>query len=762
MVDSGSNVHVVFDKNDLSDSTDNSWRISQLDGGLYTTATGHLDINTLALDKHGNWCFCLLNSGAIDAGLTPLASKPLFSAQSVEAQGHANVEHGNSPGLYLHQSVVESTSVTFIPYVRDPMPGGFHYVPIFPKPADNLSFYLPSQTPIHVNLNEPVNSRSFARVIPYHASANAGELNSDCEPCDGALDDNVSDSSLAPNSGGDDAATDFDISEASPPASIRHGRGIPCLNNRINKSSKLIAELAKHGLDQQKFFRQLRDIERMHCILGHRDMSKVSQLKRHGKVVASKVPAKFLREFKRTCPICAATKRQKNRSPSNVPASVSATKPFEVVYADSSGKFKVASARNHRYFTVFVDDRTRRKVVITHKTRADLPIVLLQFVQRIGVWPSKFFVDKEGAWRHSGLQKLLLVKGSEMIKIPKNEHPSNGPAEVSVKELSKMLRAYLVDSHIPLAYWDYVVEHASLVHCMSTICPNDPSKTIFEAETGVTPNLDLLPRLGCMAVRPMSKSDRGDLKLGLLNEPGVFLGFSTVDGLTGAAILVEKSVVLADQQVAFCDEVMPFKDAGIPNNKRWSHLHRLLGELKDKTMSTLPIAQESSEAIATALPDDLFEDEVDDIASEAELKEIDSVLEQAIEISSSVPCFNPLKENDLPSTASTVGKGGTEVGSDIGSRRLRSDSAKDAEADLSLNPQPEVATEKMSSPRRGQLNGGQRIHSFDPEADVRKHKQPQFSVEEIIAEPHKLIGRKLKRFFPGFGGAIGSETAHNR
>ena len=60
-----------------------------------------------------------------------------------------------------------------------------------------------------------------------------------------------------------------------------------------------------------------------------------------------------------------------------------------------------------------------------------------------------------------------------------------------------------------------------------------------------------------------------------LNKPGVFLGFATVDGLTGAAILVEKSVVLADQQVAFCDETMPFKDAGLPNNERWSHLHRL-------------------------------------------------------------------------------------------------------------------------------------------------------------------------------------------
>ena len=51
---------------------------------------------------------------------------------------------------------------------------------------------------------------------------------------------------------------------------------------------------------------------------------------------------------------------QKNKGPSGVPASVSVTKPFQVVYVDSSGKLRVASARNHRYFTVFVDDFSRR------------------------------------------------------------------------------------------------------------------------------------------------------------------------------------------------------------------------------------------------------------------------------------------------------------------------------------------------------------------------------------------------------------------
>ena len=172
--------------------------------------------------------------------------------------------------------------------------------------------------------------------------------------------------------------------------------------------------------------------------------------------------------------------------------------------------------------------------------------------------------------------------------------------------------------------------------------------------------------------------DRGDLKLGLLNEPGVFLGFSTVDGLTDAAILVEKSVVLADQQVAFCDETMPFKDAGLPNNERWSHLHRLLGELKDKFMGTLPIAKESDETLATVSLDDLFVDEVES-TSDDQVKEINDILEHAIELSSTVPCFNPLKERDLPSSF----KGGTDVDhDDMGKRRLRSDWGKDPEAEL--------------------------------------------------------------------------------
>ena len=141
--------------------------------------------------------------------------------------------------------------------------------------------------------------------------------------------------------------------------------------------------------------------------------------------------------------------------------------------------------------------------------------------------------------------------------------------------------------------------------------------------------------------------------------------------------------------------------------------------------------------------DDLFADEVES-TSDDQVKEINDILEHAIELSSTVPCFNPLKERDLPSSF----KGGTDVDhDDTGKRRLRSNSGKDPEVALLSDPMTEVATEQMSVPRRRQQDGDQKVHSFDPEANLRKQKKPQFTVEELRAEPHKLIGRKLKRFF---------------
>ena len=70
---------------------------------------------------------------------------------------------------------------------------------------------------------------------------------------------------------------------------------------------------------------------------------------------------------------------------------------------------------------------------------------------------------------------------------------------------------------------------------MSTLCPNDPLKTIFEAETNVVPNLDLLPRLGCMSVRP-AKGQDASLVLSF------FLALDTIDVNRPDAVAAHASV----------------------------------------------------------------------------------------------------------------------------------------------------------------------------------------------------------------------------
>jgi hypothetical protein len=49
-------------------------------------------------------------------------------------------------------------------------------------------------------------------------------------------------------------------------------------------------------------------------------------------------------------------------------------------------------------------------------------------------------------------------------------------------------------------YWDFIGKHACYVNAMIRASPANPEMTIFDAETGRTPNLDIVPSIGCFCV----------------------------------------------------------------------------------------------------------------------------------------------------------------------------------------------------------------------------------------------------------------------
>ena len=161
-------------------------------------------------------------------------------------------------------------------------------------------------------------------------------------------------------------------------------------------------------LKRQK--RQLEAVMRLHEACGHRSVKRLINLKRLGRIKAANLPSHFLREFKKQCPTCLATSRKRKALP-GVAADIKEKKElskWEMVYVDSSGKFSVRSARGFHYYSVFVDRKDGEKIVICHAKKKHLPVVFLQFVRRVGVWPRVLVSDGAGEIIETKLQRQLL------------------------------------------------------------------------------------------------------------------------------------------------------------------------------------------------------------------------------------------------------------------------------------------------------------------------------------------------------------------
>ncbi len=103
-----------------------------------------------------------------------------------------------------------------------------------------------------------------------------------------------------------------------------------------------------------------------HRRCGHANLKNLVTFKRHGKVTASRLPPKFLRNYRKDCPISVAMKMRRKSLPkgSNSAHELDHLVPWEEVFTDSSGKFRRKSKQGNNYFTVFVCATTGDKITI--------------------------------------------------------------------------------------------------------------------------------------------------------------------------------------------------------------------------------------------------------------------------------------------------------------------------------------------------------------------------------------------------------------
>jgi hypothetical protein len=163
------------------------------------------------------------------------------------------------------------------------------------------------------------------------------------------------------------------------------------------------------------------------------------------------------------------------------------------------------------------------RMVIPHAKRKHFLLVYLKFAQRIQRHPRILYTDMGGENLSKAITDLWIAKDVLHLPVPKGEHFSVGSAEKAIGDLDQIQRGLSAEANALSNVWDILTEHAALIDSMVNPSPSLPSMTKFEHLYGVKPNLDMLPKVGCMRIQ--EKSDLYDQKQDQLNLPGTFFTF---------------------------------------------------------------------------------------------------------------------------------------------------------------------------------------------------------------------------------------------
>ena len=690
LVDSGANVHVLWDQCLLAHVTEQNSIINW--GGPQAStciAIGWLTIVTFCKSVTGSWKKVILTSGTHDTWVVLDAKRPIFSQVRAKLQGHRCILEGDRPGLII------SGTQTFIPFVECPE-SGFCLMPAYPPPtvsAIHNDIYASSMKVI--NLDKPATSHQI--------SAHAGEITKQA-----------------------------------------------CSKKNVGKKINLTAKLRA----RKRLIDKRADVLAVHRKCGHVHMKRLIRFKKTGKLIASRLPPKFLRAYRENCPLCLAMKRKRNSRPGvSLDLAEDEISPWQEVYCDSSGKFRVVSKAKNRYFTIFVDAKTGGKIYIAHQKKKHYPAVYLKFVQRVGRHPQVLYTDKGGEIVSIPLQRLFLARNVSHIIVPRGEHHSIGVAEKAIQDICNIMKCLLADGNIPPRFWDVVGEHATLINMMTSPSIRNSDITIFEDLYGAIPNLDLLPPVGCFAVRLMDKGYRLDTKLDPVNQSGVFLGFAHWEGIYGSQILTsDNTIVTARYQVAYDENLMPLINSDV-SNPRMKHLQKLLG--RGPPSECMPgsdsgsSALEQEEPIAPLYVD---KDTEQDQSSDDDL--VDEIMSLPDEYAN-LPPFNfldPLavqRPNLLPSQSdkSAQEQDEREPASTLStSKPRRSKRVRPSEVKASSDT---VVGSDSHAP-----------HTFTSKGQVKLPRSSPITPETLALDKSLLIGRKLLRYFPHHGGAKGLVTKY--
>ena len=131
--------------------------------------------------------------------------------------------------------------------------------------------------------------------------------------------------------------------------------------------------------------------------------------------------------------------------------------PFMILHSDVWGPSKVTTLGGSRWFVTFIDDCTKMTWVCLMKSKSDVNLLFQKFCNMIRTqYNAQVQVlrsDNGGEYLSSELQQYLEAHRIIHQTNCSNTPQQNGVAERKNRHLLEVVRASLIEAHMPLSYW---------------------------------------------------------------------------------------------------------------------------------------------------------------------------------------------------------------------------------------------------------------------------------------------------------------------
>ncbi|KAH9675580.1 retrovirus-related pol polyprotein from transposon RE1 [Citrus sinensis] len=197
-----------------------------------------------------------------------------------------------------------------------------------------------------------------------------------------------------------------------------------------------------------------------------------------------------------------------------IAASVSPV-PFMVVHSDVWGPSKVSTIGGARRFVSFIDDCSRMTLIFLMKSKGEVnslfqrfhKMVTTQFQTQIRV----LHTDNGGEYMSTAIQQFLKSQGSVHQTTCVGTPQQNGVAEQKNRHLLEVVRASLIQAHMPLSYWGEALASAAYL-INRTPSSSLGFQTLFQVlnDAIMSPNVPNLPPhvFGCVAFVHLPQQDK--------------------------------------------------------------------------------------------------------------------------------------------------------------------------------------------------------------------------------------------------------------